>query len=187
MSTIQPMKDKLIIHPYDPHWPELFSHLGAALRKALGQTALRIDHIGSTAIPGLDAKPIIDIQISVPSFESLESYRLPLESLGYVFRADNPDRTKRYFREAPGQRRTHIHVRRAGSWAEQFALLFRDYLRAHPDEAKEYATLKYSLAEKYQADREAYTEAKEPFIWQVMLNASRWSQKTGWEPGPSDV
>jgi len=181
------MKDKVIISPYDPQWPELFSRLGAALRNALGQTALRIDHIGSTAIPGLDAKPIIDIQISVASFEPLEAYRLPLESLGYVFRADNPDRTKRYFREAPGQRRTHIHVRRAGSLAEQFALLFRDYLRAHPDEAKQYATLKYSLAEKYPVDREAYTEAKGLFIWEVMVKANEWSQETGWEPGPTDA
>jgi len=181
------MKDKIIIHPYDPHWPELFSHLGADLRKTLGQTALRIDHIGSTAIPGLDAKPIIDVQISVATFEPVEVYRLLLEGLGYVFRADNPDRTKRYFRETSGQRRTHIHVRRAGSWAEQFALLFRDYLRAQPGEARRYAALKYALAEKYQTDREAYTEAKEPLIWEIMVNASEWSQAVGWQPGPTDA
>jgi GrpB-like predicted nucleotidyltransferase (UPF0157 family) len=77
-------------------------------------------------------------------------------------------------------------VRRAGSWAEQFALLFRDYLRAHPAEAARYAELKYRLAAQYTHDREGYTEAKSPFIWDVMPRAARWSQAVGWEPGPSD-
>jgi GrpB-like predicted nucleotidyltransferase (UPF0157 family) len=120
------MPDPIVIVPYDPLWPERFLELGVALRQALGETALRIDHIGSTAIPGLDAKPIIDVQISVVSFKPLHAYRIPIESLGFVFRANNPDLTKRYFREGPGRRRTHIHVRRVGSWAEQGALLFRD-------------------------------------------------------------
>lgn len=147
------MTNEVIIVPYDPAWPHRFSHLGRALRAGLGATALRIDHIGSTSIPGLDAKPIIDLQISVASLEPLDIYRPPIECLGYVFRADNPERTKRYFREAPGTRRTHIHVRRAGSWAEQFALLFRDYLRNHAADAHRYAQLKYRLAATYRHDR----------------------------------
>lgn len=181
------MADKVIVVPYDPQWPELFSQIGIVLRKALGETAQRIDHIGSTAIPGLDAKPIIDIQISVAALEPLDTYRMPLEGLGYIYRMDNPERTKRYFREAPGQRRTHIHVRRAGSWAEQFALLFRDYLRAYAEEAQRYATLKYRLAEKYSEDRLGYTKAKEQFIWEIMKKADRWSQDAGWEPGATDM
>lgn len=181
------MPDRVVIVPYDPEWPALFETLGAALRKALGETAIRIDHIGSTSIPGLDAKPIIDIQISVRSFEPLAAFRLPIETLGYVFRADNPDRTKRYFREAPGKRRTHIHVRRAGSWAEQFALLFRDYMRAHDEDAHRYADLKYRLAEQYGEDRHGYTEAKSASTWEIMAKADRWSQSTGWEPGPTDA
>jgi GrpB-like predicted nucleotidyltransferase (UPF0157 family) len=181
------MADKVIVVPYDPQWSELFSQIGRVLRKALAETAQRIDHIGSTAIPGLDAKPIIDIQISVAALEPLDTYRMPLEGLGYIYRADNPERTKRYFREAPSQRQTHIHVRRAGSWAEQFALLFRDYLRTHAEEAQRYATLKYRLAEKYGEDRLGYTEAKEPFIWEIMKKADRWSQDSGWEPGATDM
>jgi len=179
--------DRVVIVPYDPEWPALFQELGAALRKALGDTAVRIDHIGSTSIPGLDAKPIIDIQISVRSFEPLDAFRIPIESLGYVFRGDNPERTKRYFREAPGERRTHIHVRRAGSWAEQFALLFRDYMRTHDEDAKRYAELKYRLAEQYGEDRHGYTEAKSACTWEIMAKADRWSQSTGWEPGPADA
>jgi GrpB-like predicted nucleotidyltransferase (UPF0157 family) len=157
------------------------------MRRALGDVACRIDHIGSTSVPGLDAKPIIDIQISVSSFEPLTAYRNPLESLGYAFRSENAERTKRYFRESPGTPRTHIHVRQAGSWAEQFALLFRDYLRAHPEAAREYAALKHRLAAQFTEDRHGYTDAKTPFTWALMQNADRWSQKTGWHPGPSDA
>jgi GrpB-like predicted nucleotidyltransferase (UPF0157 family) len=175
------------IAPYDPIWPARFAQLGRELRAGLGTTALRIDHIGSTSIPGMAAKPIIDIQISVAVFEPLDVYRLPLERLGYVFRADNTERTKRYFREAPGTPRRHIHVRRAGSWAEQFALLFRDYLRTHAEEARLYESLKYQLATKYREDRQGYTDAKSPFIWEIMTKADRWSQEIGWEPGSSDA
>jgi GrpB-like predicted nucleotidyltransferase (UPF0157 family) len=181
------MIDPVVVVPYDPEWPGFFRALGTSLREALGAVALRIDHIGSTAVPGLAAKPVIDVQISVTSLERLDEYRLPLEQLGFVYRADNPERTKRYFREMPGQRRTHIHVRRAGSWAEQFALLFRDYMRAHPEEAQAYAELKERLAAAYRHDRQGYTEAKGPFIWEVMRRASDWSEITGWQPGPSDA
>lgn len=172
---------------YDPTWPRLFQERGERLRRALGEVALRVDHIGSTSIPGLAAKSIIDIQISVAALEPLAPFRDPLEALGYVFRADNTERTKRYFREALGTRREHIHVRKTGSWGEQFALLFRDYMRVHPEKAAEYALLKRDLAERYRDERHAYTEAKNPFIWSVMHRATDWSQDVGWEPGPSDI
>jgi len=181
------MPDPIVVVPYDPEWPRHFADLGRRLRDALGRVALRIDHIGSTAVPGLDAKPIVDIQISVASFDPLDVYRTPLERAGYVLRAENPDLTKRYFRERPGQRRTHIHVRRAGGWSEQGSLLFRDYLRANPDDAAQYAELKHALASAHREDRAKYTDAKGPFIWDAMLRANRWSQVAGWEPGPSDA
>jgi GrpB-like predicted nucleotidyltransferase (UPF0157 family) len=123
----------LTVLRYDPEWSVSFAELGGRLRSALGKVALRIDHIGSTAVPGLAAKPIIDVQVSVASLEPIDPFRSPLEECGFVWRQDNPELTKRYFRERPGDPRTHIHVRRVGSFSEQFALLFRDYLRAHPD------------------------------------------------------
>lgn len=181
------MLDPVIIVPYQPEWPARFAELGAALRQALGETALRVDHIGSTSIPGLAAKPIIDVQISVASFEPLDAYRIPMESLGLVFHADNPDLTKRYFHERPGSRRTHFHVRRAGSWAEQLGLLFRDYLRVHQDDAQRYAELKYHLTARYRDDRVAYMDGKAPLIWEIVAHAHVWSQAIGWEPGPSDA
>ncbi len=189
MSQFMKAGDPVWIIPYDATWPEQFHQLAQPLRHALGPVALRIDHIGSTAVAGLAAKPVIDIQISVADFEPLDAYRLPVERLGYIFRADNQERTKRYFREAPGQRRVHIHVRRAGSFSEQFALLFRDYMRTHPDVASQYARLKIELAQRYSQveDRHLYTEAKHPFIWKVMAQADEWAQQMGWMPGPSDA
>lgn len=141
--------DPVIVVPYSEEWPEQFQALGGGLRHALGDTAVRIDHIGSTSVQGLAAKPVVDIQISVVSFEPFGSIRQPLETIGYVWRQDNSDLTKRYFRERPGAARTHIHVRRQGSWGEQLALLFRHYLRAQRDSAAEYAAVKRSLAERY--------------------------------------
>jgi GrpB-like predicted nucleotidyltransferase (UPF0157 family) len=186
-SSAVPADEPVVIVPYDPLWPARFTRLGTALREALGQTALRIDHIGSTAVAGLAAKPVIDIQISVASLEPLESYRAPLEALGYRFHPDNPDLTKRFFREPVGERRTHVHVRTIGCWSEQLALLFRDYLRAHPLDAERYAELKYRLAAAYGDDRHGYTEAKGPLIWQIVASAHVWSMKTGWRPGPSSA
>ncbi len=181
------MSEPIVVVPYDRAWPERFAGLAAPMRHALRDTAARIDHIGSTAVPRLAAKPVIDIQVSVAAFEPLDAFRGPLEGLGFVYHPDNPERTKRYFREGAGQPRTHIHVRLAGSWNEQFALLFRDYLRSHADDARRYAELKHRLAEVYRLDRPGYVDAKEPFIWDVMRLANAWAQATGWQPGPSDA
>jgi GrpB-like predicted nucleotidyltransferase (UPF0157 family) len=186
-SSEAPLHEPIVIVPYNAEWPERFARLGTAVRDALGDVALRIDHIGSTAVPGLAAKPVIDIQISVASLEPLDAYRIPLEGLGYRFRPDNPDLTKRYFREPAGEQRTHVHVREAGSWSEQLALLFRDHLRVHPADAKQYAETKAQLAMIYGSDREGYSEAKGPVIWQIVARAHAWSQETGWRPEPSSA
>jgi GrpB-like predicted nucleotidyltransferase (UPF0157 family) len=175
------------IEPYDRAWPQRFAELGIRLRAALGDVAPRIDHIGSTAVPGLAAKPVIDIQVSVPALEPVDPFREPLERLGFVYRPDNPERTKRYFREPPGEPGTHIHVRKAGSFSEQFPLLLRDYLRAHSDELAAYEQLKRTLAEKFRHDRAAYTDAKVPWFWETIRRADDWAQRTGWEPSLSDA
>ncbi|MFZ3005126.1 MAG: GrpB family protein [Phenylobacterium sp.] len=170
-----------------PAWAAAFALKGAELRLAMGPMASRIDHIGSTAIPGLAAKPILDIQISVVGFEPMETLEAALGRAGYVWRADNPERTKRYFREAPGAARTHVHVRIAGSWHEQWALLFRDYLRDTAAELKPYATLKRDLAARHGADRAAYVDGKADHFWAVIRRADDWAKATGWQPSPSDA
>jgi GrpB-like predicted nucleotidyltransferase (UPF0157 family) len=181
------MSDLITVVSYDPAWPVIFGQLGPQLRAALGGVALRIDHLGSTAVPGLAAKPIVDIQISVERLEPVEPFRLPLEATGFLYRTSNTERTKRYFREPPGQRRTHIHVRRAGSFSEQFPLLFRDFLRADPAAALDYGRRKRALAARFTNDRRGYLEAKLPITWEVLRRADQWAQHTGWEPGPSDA
>lgn len=175
------------IVPYDPPWPVRFAELARTLRRALGDVALRIDHIGSTAVVGLAAKPVIDIQVSVAALEPTAPFRDPLQRLGFVYRAQNTERTKRYFREPPGEPRTHIHVRRAGSFSEQFPLLFRDYLRTHPADKIAYVALKRRLAAEFRHDGAAYTDAKVDFFWEVIRRADDWAQRVGWEPGPSDA
>jgi GrpB-like predicted nucleotidyltransferase (UPF0157 family) len=97
LGSIAPIR----VVAYDRRWPALFAEQAAAMREHLGGVALRIDHIGSTAVPGLAAKPIVDLQISEAAFEPLDAFRLPLERAGCMFRADNLELTKRYFREAP--------------------------------------------------------------------------------------
>ena len=174
------------IHDYTEQWVREFEEIGDSLRSALAESAIRIDHIGSTSIPGLAAKPIIDIQVSVMALEPMDVYQAKIQSAGYEWRRDNPERSKRYFREQPGGRRTHIHVRKLGSWHEQYALLFRDYVRTHPEARVRYEQVKRELAAQFQYDRYQYTEAKAPIFWEIMQKADRWVAATGWEPGPTD-
>jgi len=181
------MTNQWIIAPYDPEWKQLFLQTGSLLRQALQKKAIRIDHIGSTSVEGLDAKPIIDIQISVADYRDLEHYQRDIESAGLLLRADNPDRTKRYFRELPGNRRTHVHVRQSGSYSEQVSLLFRDYLRVHPIDCRRYAEEKHRLFEQYYDDRTRYVEGKGPIVWDILRKAHIWSQQSGWQPGTSDL
>jgi GrpB-like predicted nucleotidyltransferase (UPF0157 family) len=180
--------EAIVVVPYHAEWPSLFIDIGRRLRQELGDRALRIDHIGSTSVPGLDAKPVIDVQVSVASLEPIDSLCPPIERAGFVYRP-GAERTKRYFRERPGTRRTHLHVRKAGSFNEQFALLFRDFLRTHPRRAAEYAALKYDLAARFATpeQRHDYVTAKTPFVWETMQLADVWAGEVGWEPGPSDA
>jgi GrpB-like predicted nucleotidyltransferase (UPF0157 family) len=179
--------DPIFVASADPLWPTEFQDIAGRLRRTLGESALRIDHIGSTAVPGPAAKPVIDIQISVAALIPDERFRLPLESLGYKFQITNADRAKRFFREPAGARRTHVHVRRAGSFDEQLNLLLRDYLRSHEDACRNYAQVKRELAQRFHDDRQAYVHSKEPIIWSLLLQAHDWLEATGWSPGPSDA
>ena len=164
----------------------MFDELGFKLRAVLQDTALRIDHVGSTAVMGLEAKPVIDIQISVADHMDLSLYKERIESVGFKFREQNPDLTKRYFREVPGSRRTHIHVRQAGSLSEQMTLVFRDYLRAHPDDCLRYAQEKHRLMKAFKHERPKYVDGKGPIVWDIIQKAYVWSQETGWTAGPTD-
>lgn len=161
----------IIIVDYDPHWPALFAQEKARILAALGDRALAVEHIGSTAVAGLAAKPIIDIIVGVPSLQIGRTCVSPLQAVGYQyvpeFEVEMPERL--YFRKRPhGQERTHqIHmVELDGEFWERH-ILFRDYLRTHAPTARQYERLKRQLAARYAADRIAYTDAKTEFIQSI--------------------
>jgi GrpB-like predicted nucleotidyltransferase (UPF0157 family) len=168
--------DDIKIVAYDPRWSALFEEEAARLRSTLGGEPIAgLEHFGSTAIPHLAAKPIIDILIAVPSLDVARAvFPAKLETLDYVFWADNPKNDRLFFVKGMppyGERRTHhVHVTEpAGELWQRLA--FRDYLRAHPDEAARYEALKRKLALEHQADREAYTAAKAGYVESVMRKA----------------
>ena len=170
------MSESIQIVPYDAAWPELFAREAAVLREGLGEVALRIDHVGSTSVPGLAAKPIVDMQISVATVQPVDPYRTVLEHLGYRFKFDPEFPDYPFFGKPPVPPRAyHIHVCTAGGDEERRHLAFRDYLRAHPDVAAEYAAFKRRIALNYRlhvsGDREAYANAKSEFILPVQERA----------------
>jgi GrpB-like predicted nucleotidyltransferase (UPF0157 family) len=187
------------IVPYNPRWPAEFAAIGTALRRVLGNLALRIDHIGSTAVPSLAAKDRIDVQLTVAGFEHFAPAQAALERVGYTIVPGNigdhsppgwegpkEEWEKRFFRPPPDQRPTNLHVRAAGRANQRYSLLFRDYLRAHPRSAAAYAELKRRLAANLR-DPSTYPDVKDPACDLIIVAAQDWAAATGWEPGPSDA
>jgi GrpB-like predicted nucleotidyltransferase (UPF0157 family) len=169
--------------PHDPAWAAAFRDVGAELRRVFGSGARRIDHIGSTAMPGLAAKPIIDVQVSVSSLAIIASVEHPLASVDYVV-MDNDDRRKRYARRRnPGQD-ANVHVRVDGEFSQQAVLLFRDYVRATPHARNRYEQRKRRLSQRDWSDVDEYAAAKVAWVWQLLSEADRWSW-AGWTLGPS--
>jgi GrpB-like predicted nucleotidyltransferase (UPF0157 family) len=176
--------DDVHLEPYDPRWPAMFADEAASLRRVLdGEPLAGLEHFGSTAIEGLAAKPIIDILIAVPSLAAARA-RFPakLKVLDYVFWAENPKTDRLFFVKGMpphGARRTH-HVHVTEPAGEMWVRLgFRDYLRAHSDEAARYEVLKRDLAARHRTDREAYTAAKSDYVDSVMRKATRHTGNAG--------
>ena len=148
---------------YDPRWPVLFEHERELILSALGEIILDIQHTGSTAVPGLAAKPIIDIMVGVRSMDLPERHLHAMEAIGYEFRDDGGVPGRLYFRKgAPRSHQVHMTVAGEEFWNNQ--ILFRDFLRAHPSEAKQYEELKQPLARKFRHDRIGYNDGKTGFI-----------------------
>lgn len=190
-------ENPFIIVPYASTWPSQFLALASAIRAALGERALAIHHIGSTSVPGLASKNIIDIQLTVADVHGAE-YLAALCSAGFILR-DQPRRDhvppghadapcewdKRYLREPPGMHAAHLHVRAAGRANQRYALLFRDYLRGHPAAAEAYARVKLQLAAKTQ--RDDYIEIKDSVCDLMMQGAELWAADMCWRLPPSDA
>lgn len=162
--------DPVDVVPYSSDWPNAFEAWRGRLAEALGDSAVRIEHVGSTAVPGLEAKPIIDIQVSVVDVEHEGTYVTAIESLGVSLRFREPGH--RYFRPVGNEPRTvQIHVCNAGGEWEREHLLFRDYLRTAPEARAAYARLKHELADRYRDDRLAYNEGKTGFVLDMLEEA----------------
>jgi GrpB-like predicted nucleotidyltransferase (UPF0157 family) len=170
--------DEVEIVAYDPRWPLLFDQEAKRLLAVLDSSSiLGLEHFGSTAVPDLSAKPIIDILIAVRSLtDAKASFVQALRNLDYVYWADNPRKDRMFFVKGMppfgSTRSHHVHVTELHGEMWQ-RLAFRDYLRIHPEEAETYQRLKTRLAGEHQTDREAYTDAKASYIETVMRKAMK--------------
>lgn len=157
----------------DPSWPDKFVAESSDIEKVLHPFKPRIEHFGSTAIPHLPAKPIIDILVIIPDVSIWPRLVEPLSSLDYIYWAENPRKDRMFFVKGMppfGSRRSHhVHVRTPKDLSE---LVFRDWLRSHPADVVRYAVLKRRLAERFKTNREAYTTAKGEFIEQILKRAN---------------
>jgi GrpB-like predicted nucleotidyltransferase (UPF0157 family) len=171
--------DPVEVVPFRGEWTAAFATWQERLLAALGAAALRVEHIGSTAVPGLPAKPVVDIQVSVREVDREDSYAHAVEGLGVSLRSRESGH--RYFRPAGDRPRdVQIHVCSTASGWEREHLLFRDFLRADEDTRNRYARLKLELADRYRDDRLAYNEAKTGFILDALDEAEEWAAGAGW-------
>ena len=182
------------ISDYDPDWPARFAEVAEALRATLGDEAIRIDHIGSTSVPNLAAKDLIDLQITVEHLAAADAW--PDELLPGLHRqpeilADHVPAgapsdagwAKRYWSDA---RNLHVHVRAVGSANQRYALLFRDYLRADRLAADSYGALKRALATVARDDWDVYYDVKDPACDLIIAGAEQWAARIGWTAPAAD-
>lgn len=175
----------------NPGWADEFIEVAQNIRAIVGDAALRIDHIGSTSVPELAAKDVIDIQITVESLENQTVVDL-LVSKGYRhierigtdllvgFPKGSPELKKLVMKEPMGSRVTNIHVRELGRVNQIYPLLFRDYLRANPSVRDAYGEIKLQLASRFKDDIDAYYDIKDPYMDTVYYGAKSWAELVGW-------
>jgi GrpB-like predicted nucleotidyltransferase (UPF0157 family) len=163
--------EPIVLADYDPRWPQFFEELKKSVASALGGLAVTIEHVGSTAVPGLVAKPIIDMDVLVRSALDVAAAIERLAALGYTHQGDLGVPGREAFIAPPGTPPHHLYVCAANAPAARRHILFRNHLRADPAEARAYAALKRSAAAAFAADRDAYTRAKTAFIEGVFRHA----------------
>jgi GrpB-like predicted nucleotidyltransferase (UPF0157 family) len=165
----------VVIQDYDPRWPQLFETLRSRIEAVIQGMVAAIEHVGSTAVPGLPAKPIIDMDALLIPATDLSLVILKLASAGYEHRCDLGVVGREAFRTPPNDLPHHLCVCPSGSPECSRHISFRDYLRTHPVDANRYASLKRELVRKFGNDREAYTQAKSEFITEILRRAEKTS------------
>lgn len=167
-----------LVHPYDPRWPRQFAAEADRLREVFGASARRIEHIGSTSVPGMLAKPVIDILVELDRLDAADAAAEALTRRGYDVMGENGIQGRRYFRrrDAAGNRACHVHAFRSGDAHLHRHLAFRDFLRAHPGKARAYSDLKAQLTAKGDIERKAYQAAKSAFVSELEAEALIWAK-----------
>ena len=166
------------LHPYDPRWPDQYQYEAQLIAEIFSDQLTAIHHIGSTAIPGIKAKPVIDIMVVVPVIEQVNQFNQAMINLGYIPRGERGIPGRRYFRKGTDEMHSHhVHVYGHGHEAIMQQLNFRDYLRAHPVEAQAYSQLKEVLAQQYREDPAGYTEGKTDFVVERNKRAAQWREQ----------
>lgn len=162
------MTAPIIVEDYDPTWPERFEIFRSRISAALGPLAAAIEHIGSTAVPGLSAKPVLDMDVLLLSIDDLPAAIRQLATIGYIHQGDLGVPGREAFRAPVGDFSHHLYVCSPDCQEYIRHLAFRDHLRSHSRDADVYACLKRSLAARYGTDRDAYTQAKTEFIESIL-------------------
>ncbi|MBO8172343.1 MAG: GrpB family protein [Bacillaceae bacterium] len=170
-------KRKVKVVPYNPDWKRMFEQEAQRLQTVLEPLLPRIHHIGSTAITGIRAKPIIDILVEVVDISRVDRYNRSMQQLGYEPKGAFGIAGRRFFIRGGNQRTHHVHIFQKGNPEIRRHVLFRDYLIAHPREAAEYSALKAELARKFPEEIEAYIEGKDGFIKKIDQQAEYWYQE----------
>lgn len=164
-------KRPITVVDYDPTWPDTFARLEATLRPAVGDIAVSIEHVGSTSVPGLAAKPVIDISIVLPSQDLVPQAIKRLASIGYTHKGDQGVPGREAFDEPKGTPRHNLYVCVDGIIGLRNHLALRDYLRANPDEAGRYGELKKQLADRFPDDIDSYVDGKTDLILDFLEKA----------------
>jgi GrpB-like predicted nucleotidyltransferase (UPF0157 family) len=167
---------KVEVVPFNENWFVMFEEEERKINNVFGNAIVAIYHIGSTSIPGMYAKPIIDILVEVKDIESVDNYNEQMSALGYRALGEHGISGRRFFRKGEVERTHHVHVFETGSEHITRHLAFKEYMIAHPKEAKAYSELKQRLAKQFPTDIEAYIEGKDPFIKEMEKKALQWYQ-----------
>lgn len=169
----KPQKEEQVhIVKYDPSWPEKFENEKMLVAQTLGDWIVGgIHHVGSTSVPGLPAKPIIDIMVGVKNLEEAKSFIPLLEAVQYYYFPYKPNEMIWFCKPSPYKRTHHLYLMETSHPQWEARLAFRDYLKTHPEEKKAYEQLKKGLAERFRDDREAYTDAKTEFVKSIVQKA----------------
>jgi GrpB-like predicted nucleotidyltransferase (UPF0157 family) len=171
-----PLMNEVEVVPHDPRWRDAFHAEAKRVAAALGAGVVAIHHVGSTAIPGIHAKPVIDLLVEVTDLAGVDARAPAMASLGYEAMGEYGIPGRRYFRRDDGEgTRTHnLHAFRAGSAEVERHLAFRDYMTAHPAEARDYGDLKRKLAAEHPRSMDGYMDGKDGFIREMDRRAARW-------------